>query len=129
MLRVILNSIVKRPPDRRRDGRAAGISGSVSLSGKLYHLKDLSSRGFAIRGYRGELCPGDRVPLSLSLGRSGEGLDFACQAVIVRVERGRGELAGVFADLDGETREAISDYIDVLPLPDYAEPPRAMHSD
>lgn len=129
MLRVILNSIVKRPPDRRREGRTGGISGSISISGRLYPLKDLSSRGFAVRGYRGELCPGDRVPLSLSLGRPGKGFDFVCQALVVRVERSRGELAGVFADLDAETREAIAAYVDVPPVPAYGEPAQALHSD
>ncbi len=129
MLREIINSFVKRPPDRRREHRDRSITGSVSIGGRCYPLKDLTTRGFAVRAYRDEHCPGDRMPISLSLGRPADGLDFVCQAVVIRVDRAKGELAGVFADLDRAARDGIAEHIDGPPPPAYTDPAEALASD
>ena len=52
------------------------------------------------------------LPLSVSRDRKvpGKTVRFACKAILVRVDNGRGEVAGVFTMMDRETRQFLAEY-------------------
>lgn len=93
--------------DRRLEPRGTRIDGRISLGGRHYPLKDWSRRGFSAVGVGAEHYPGDKVALSVEVDLGGEALSFDCSAVVVWVDRERGELAGVFIDLDRCVQEKI----------------------
>lgn len=93
--------------DRRIEPRGTRVDGHVSIDGKTYPLNDWSRRGFSAGAYGAEHYPGDKVVLNVQLDVDGEPLDFACQAVVIWVDRDRRELAGVFTDLDLRLQEKI----------------------
>jgi len=94
-------------PDRRIEPRGTQIDGQVSIDGTAYPLKDWSRRGFSAGAYAAEHYPGDKVCLNVEVDVDGEPLAFACQAVVIWVDRDRKELAGVFTDLDMRIQERI----------------------
>ncbi|NIA71523.1 hypothetical protein HBA54_23305 [Pelagibius litoralis] len=83
------------------------MSGLVSIDGRDYPLKDWSRRGFSASRYRAEHYPGDKVEMTVRVDLDEEPLVFACQAVVVWVDRDRRELAGVFTRLDIQIQEQI----------------------
>jgi hypothetical protein len=91
--------------ERRRAPRVEPKRSVVKIDSKIYTVKNLSTRGFVLTPYEGDLVAHQRVYLTLVLPVGGEERDFATDAVVVR--RQSGTLAARFNDLRRDARRAI----------------------
>ncbi|WP_417453222.1 hypothetical protein [Kiloniella sp.] len=96
----------------RREGREFGASGTVTVYDVAYPLDNWSSSGFAITGYDGPLLRGDHITINFCLKLDGGTLEFDCKSIIVRIEPDKETLAGVFVEMNPETRILIANYFD-----------------
>jgi len=92
--------------DRRRAPRIELKRGSVKVDSKTFTLKNLSTQGFLLTPYDGDLVARQRVYLTLTLQVDGQELDYATDAQIVRIDARN--LAGRFNDLRPDARRAIA---------------------
>jgi hypothetical protein len=107
MLSSLFRRLSTSSSDRRSEPRGGGVEGRIHLGGKAYPLKDWSRRGFSAGSYREEYYPGDKVALDVEVVVEKETLAFACEAVVVWVDRDREELAAVFTGLDPRIQDRI----------------------
>lgn len=107
MLSSLFRRFSPQSSDRRNEPRGSEVEGRIRLDGKAYPLKDWSRRGFSAGAYKAEFYPGDKITLDVELEVGDETLEFACEAVVVWVDRDRQELAGVFTNLDMRLQERI----------------------
>lgn len=107
MLSSLFRRLSIQGSDRRSEPRGSGIAGRVHLGGKAYPLRDWSRRGFSAGAYRAEYYPGDKVALDIEVEVEEETLTFACEAVVVWVDRDREELAAAFTSLDPRIQDRI----------------------
>jgi hypothetical protein len=92
--------------DRRRAARIELKRGSVKVDSKTFTLKNLSTQGFLLTPYDGDLVARQRVYLTLTLQVDGQELDYATDAQVVRIDARN--LAGRFNDLRPDARRAIA---------------------
>lgn len=95
--------------EQRRETRLEALRGSVEIDGRFYPVKDWSVNGFLITSYSAPQVKGDRLNIKFTLPLPQGKLEFECEAIAVRVDEERNELAAVFVKLDGETRLAIAE--------------------
>ena len=98
--------------ERRREGRERVTGGQVTIDGKICHLNNWSSSGFEAESYDGSHEVGDKVPISFFVEIAEGTQAFECQAIIVRVEREKGLIAGAFVHLDRADRVKLARYFD-----------------
>ncbi|MFD2207531.1 hypothetical protein [Kiloniella antarctica] len=96
----------------RREGREFGITGEIIIDETPYKLSNWSSSGFAITNYEGLLIRGDHIDVKFKLILDGGALEFSCKSIIVRVDEVKKILAGVFVEMDTDTRVTIANYFD-----------------
>ena len=96
--------------DRRREGREDVHLGTVAFAGKSYPIKNWSSTGFLAGPCQCDCSEGDNLDISFHVEVPGKTVRFACKAILVRVDNGRGEVAGVFTMMDRETRQFLAEY-------------------
>ena len=91
--------------ERRRAPRIELKRGAVKVDSKTFSLKNLSTGGFLLTPYDGDLIARQRVYLTLLLQVDGKEQDYLTDAHVVRVaER---DLAGRFIDLRTDARRVI----------------------
>ncbi|OUS12953.1 hypothetical protein A9Q97_05525 [Rhodospirillales bacterium 47_12_T64] len=96
----------------RREGREFGVLGDITFNETSYEIDNWSASGFAVSGYEGSLIRGDHIDVTFKLELDGGTIEFDCKAIIVRVEETRKILAGVFVEMDTDTRVTIANYFD-----------------
>jgi hypothetical protein len=94
--------------ERRRVPRVALKHGVAKIDSKSFPVKNLSTQGFVLEPYQGDLITHQRVYLTLVLAINGQERDFATDAVVVRAADQT--LAGRFSDLRHDARRAIEQY-------------------
>ncbi len=93
------------PVDRRRAPRIELRRAAAKVDSKTYPLKNLSTAGFLMTPYEGDLVAHQRVYLTLVLQIDGKEHDYLTDAHVVRLaER---NLAGRFIDLRPDARRLI----------------------
>ncbi|WP_419904316.1 hypothetical protein [Kiloniella sp.] len=96
----------------RREGREFGVTGEIAINGTHYKIDNWSSSGFAVSDYEGPLIRGDHVDVEFQLQLEEGVIEFDCKSIIVRVDETRRILAGVFVEMDLDTRVIIANYFD-----------------
>ena len=96
------------PAERRREGRRPVQDGDVEIGGARYPLQDWSSSGFLAHGYDGEHETGQRVDIAISVRDGAQPVEFACKAILVRVDRDSGKLVGAFVELETALRVELA---------------------
>ena len=91
--------------DRRRAPRIELKRGSAKVDSKTFSLKNVSTQGFLLTPYDGDLVARQRVHLTLLLQVDGQEHDYAIDAQVVRLDARN--LAGRFNDLRPDARRAI----------------------
>jgi len=99
--------------ERRAAPRVELKRGMAKIDSKTFAVKNLSTRGFVLDAYEGDLVAHQRVYLTLVLAVDGHERDFATDAVVVRT--GQRTLAGRFNDLRRDARRAIEQYLVARP--------------
>jgi len=107
MLRGILGKLF-RHAEKRRERREDVSRGMVEIDGCGYRVKNWSSTGFLASPCDCGRKEGDSVDIVFDIQAGGKALRFACKAIVVRA--GNGELAGVFAMMDRDSRMAVTSY-------------------
>jgi len=100
--------------DRRRAPRVELKHGVAKIDSKTFPVKNLSTQGFVLAPYEGDLIAHQRVYLTLVLAVNGKERDFATDAVVVRT--GHQTLAARFNDLRRDARRAIELYFQARPV-------------
>jgi hypothetical protein len=102
-----LNRKARQPQiqDRRRAARLELKRGSVKVDSKTFSLKNLSTAGFLLTAYQGDLIARQRVYLTLLLPVDGQERDFPTDAQVVRINQH--DLACRFNDLRPDARRTI----------------------
>jgi hypothetical protein len=91
--------------ERRRAQRIELKRGSAKVDSKTFALKNLSTAGFLLTPYQGDLIARQRVYLTLQLPVDGKEEDYSIDAQVVRIDDGI--LAGRFNNLRPDARRAI----------------------
>jgi len=99
--------------DRRQEPREEVTDGTVRISDETWTLKDWSRSGFLAKPCTAEFKVDDEVEISLSVPIPGRRFEFGCPAVIVRVDKGKQEVAGTYVEVDAETRAIIERHFGV----------------
>ena len=99
---------------RRRELRDSEATGTVTIEGEDFPLRDWSSSGFSITDCKREFKRNARVDIDFSVQHSEGSLGFACKAIIVRRDENSGEVAGAFVEMAREDRVAVAAYFDAL---------------
>jgi hypothetical protein len=99
--------------ERRRAPRVELKHGVVKIDSKTFPVKNLSTQGFVLAPYEGDLIAHQRVYLTLMLAVNGKQRDFATDAVVVRTDHQT--LAARFNDLRRDARRAIELYFQARP--------------
>jgi hypothetical protein len=94
--------------ERRTAPRVELKHGLAKIDSKTFPVKNLSTHGFVLGAYEGDLIAHQRVYLTLVLAVNGQELDFATDAVVVRTSDRT--LAGRFNNLRHDARRAIEQY-------------------
>jgi hypothetical protein len=94
--------------ERRHAPRVELKHGVAKIDSKTFPVKNLSTKGFVLEPYQGDLVAHQRVYLTLVLAVNGQERDFATDAVVVRTADQT--LAGRFNDLRHDARRAIERY-------------------
>lgn len=94
--------------ERRAAPRVELKRGMAKIDSKTFSVKNLSTRGFVLESYQGDLVAHQRVYLTLVLAVGGEERDFATDAVVVRTDER--SLAARFNNLRRDARQAIEQY-------------------
>jgi hypothetical protein len=91
--------------DRRRAPRIELKQGTAKVDSKTFPLKNLSTTGFLLTPYQGDLIAHQRVYLTLLLPIDGAERDFLTDAQVVRLDANT--LAGRFNNLRPDARRTI----------------------
>ncbi len=91
--------------DRRRARRIELRGGTAKVDSKTFSLKNLSTAGFLVTLYQGDLIARQRVYLTLLLHVDGTQQDFDIDAQVVRIDADH--LAGRFNNLRPDARRTI----------------------
>jgi len=111
---------VRPTQERRRAPRVELRRGLIKIDSKTYPVKNLSTQGFVVTPYDGDLIAHQRVYLTLVLAVGDQERDFATDAVVVR--RQPGSLAGRFNDLRRDARRVIEQYFQAKPTKPARQP-------
>ena len=103
------------PEDRRRERREEVSDGTARFGGETYPLTDWSARGFCLEPCVTDHKIGDRLDIDFSVAIGDGRLEFNCRALVLRVDKERRQMAGIFATVDEETRQAIDEHFAVAP--------------
>ncbi len=103
------------PEDRRRERREEVSDGTARFGGETYPLTDWSARGFCLEPCVTDHKIGDRLDVDVSVPIGDGRLEFNCRALVLRVDKERRQMAGIFATVDEETRQAIDNYFTAAP--------------
>ncbi len=95
---------------RRRESRDPDATGTVTIEGESYPLRDWSSSGFGVFSCALEFEENARVPIDVNVTHSKGTLTFSCKAVIVRSNSESGEVAGAFVEMSRDDRVAVAEY-------------------
>ena len=86
----------------------ANRCGTIVIDGATYALTGWSAAGYVVAGYAGSLRRGDHAQISASLLVAGETtINLSCGTIVVRADRRRHALEGVFTAMDSEARAAL----------------------
>ena len=96
--------------ERRRAPRIELKRGGAKVDSKTFVLKNVSTQGFLLEAYDGDLIARQRVYLTLMLPVDGQELDYRTDAQVVRIDARN--LAGRFNDLRPDARRAIERMVD-----------------
>ena len=94
-----------RMQDRRRAPRIEPKVASAKVDSKTFSLKNVSTAGFLLTPYQGDLIARQRVYMTLLLQIDGKEQDFDIDAQVVRIDAQT--LAGRFNDLRPDARRTI----------------------
>ena len=98
--------------DRRREVREDVKFGTVEINGRSYPIRNWSSTGFLAQPCDFKCSEGDSVDIRFHVEIPGKTFRFDCKAILVRVDKKKQEVAGVFTMLDRETRVRIANHFD-----------------
>lgn len=98
--------------DRRRETREAVSLGTVEIRGRSCPVKNWSATGFLAGPCDCGCVEGDSVDISFHVEIPGKSFRFECKAILVRVDKKSGEVAGVFTMMDRENRILIANHFD-----------------
>ncbi len=114
-LQEVAEDIVAAPREQRRERREDVSDGTARFEGETYPLTNWSARGFCLEPCVTDHKIGDRLDVDFSVAIDDGRLDFNCRALVLRVDKERRQMAGIFATVDEETRQAIDDFFAVAP--------------
>lgn len=112
-MRQTLHGPGSSPQDRRQMPRIELKHGSAKVDSKTYRLKNISTTGFLLQPYRGDMVPRQRVYLKLIIMVNGQEREFAVDAFVVRVVGD--SLAARFFSLRPDARRVIESFQRHLP--------------
>lgn len=102
--------LLPRGRDRRREPREAVTLGTVEIDGRHYTVKNWSSTGFLASPCDADHREGDTVDIRFGVQVPNRAITFSCKAIVVRVDRNAGELAGVFTMMDRDARILVAQH-------------------
>ena len=108
------NADKEETTQRRRELRDSEITGTVTIEGEDFTLRDWSSSGFSVTDCKLEFETNARVDIDFSVTHSQGSLGFACKAIMVRRDEESCEAAGAFVEMAKEDRVAVAAYFDAL---------------
>jgi hypothetical protein len=100
------------PPERRREDRERLAGGTVQIDGQSYPVENWSYTGFLAGRYAGSRKAGERVDIRFSVDSGGRPIEFACMAMMVRVDPASQKIVGAFVDMDAGTRATLARHFD-----------------
>lgn len=98
--------------DRRRERREEVTLGTVEIGGRICPVKNWSATGFLAAPCDCKYRDGDSVDIRFEVDIPGKSVRFTCKAILVRVDRESGEVAGVFTMMDQDDRVLLADHFD-----------------
>jgi hypothetical protein len=99
--------------DRRREAREDVPDGTVEIDGRAYPVANWSYSGFLAGCYTGDCKAGDRVDIKFTVHlRDGQAFEFACKAMMVRVDPESQKIVGAFVEMDAATRAKLARHFD-----------------
>ena len=108
MLGEILKRLFSKESERRRERREDVSLGTVTVDGRTFPVRNWSSTGFLAAPYAGDYKEGDSVDIRFEVQVPGRSINFACKAILIRVDLKAQELAGVFTMMDRESRILVA---------------------
>ena len=108
MLGELFKRLFSKESDRRRERREDISLGTVVIDGRSFPVRNWSSTGFLAAPYTGSHKEGDSVDIRFEIQAPGETINFACKAILIRVDLKSQELAGVFTMMDRDTRIRVA---------------------
>ena len=99
-----------RGQDRRREPREEIENGEVEIRGRTYRLNDWTPRAFMAKPCDVDCNITDRLDVTVSLRYPDKKIEFACRAIVVRIDKERQELAAYFAMLDEAAETAVANH-------------------
>ena len=98
--------------EKRREPRYEVTDGTVQIHGETYPVNNWSSRGFLASSYAADCKVTERVGINFSVPLADRRLEFSCRAIVLRIDKDKQELVGIFAMLDEATQTAIAQHFD-----------------
>ena len=98
--------------ENRREPRYQVTDGTVQIHGETYPVNNWSSRGFLASSCTADCKVTERVEIKFSVPLADRRLEFGCLAIVLRIDKDKQELAGIFAKLDEATQTAIAQHFD-----------------
>lgn len=108
----VLEALTAWRRDRRREFRENVDAGAVTFGGRSYPVKNWSSTGFLAAPCKCSCRKGDTVDIHFRVEFPGKTVQFDSQAMLVRVDEARGEVAGVFTMMDRDSRRELANHFD-----------------
>ena len=112
MLKNVLKLFKKSPEgqDRRREPREQIEDGEVEIRGRTYRLNDWTPRAFMAKPCDVDCNITDRLDVTVRIRYPDKNIEFACRAIVVRIDKEGQELAAYFAMLDEAAETAIANH-------------------
>ncbi len=98
--------------DRRRDPREDVDDGSVEIHGQIFPVKNWSAHGFMAKPCDVGCNIADELDVKIVMRFASEVIEFNCQAIVVRIDKKRLELAAALVKLDDAARLAVASHFD-----------------
>ncbi len=92
---------------RRLEERFDAAGATATINGKTYPVRDWNSRGLAIVDYEGRHERGERLRVTVQAPASYGGGTFETGLFVVRYDRERQLLAGVYVSYERETAQLL----------------------
>ena len=109
-LKRLKSAIFRSREQLRVDVNEEPADGAVEIGGVTYPVKNWSARGFLAAPCDAGCKVTDRVSIAFSVGGAPDRITFRCRALVIRVDRERHELAGVFLSLDEQVLQKITNH-------------------